>query len=105
MKPKTKNFGLFRCFEPISKQPKQTETNRSNHKFLEKYPNILSFKLFGWVFCFLRFNRNIETLCFCIEVKQPKHTVSKKNRKKPKKTKKKQKKTKKKKKTKKPEKP
>jgi hypothetical protein len=34
VKPKTKSFGLFRCFEPISKQtelfrnkPKQTETN------------------------------------------------------------------------------
>ncbi len=42
-----------------------------------KYPNILSFKLFGWVFCLFRFNRNIETLCFGIEAKQPKQTVSK----------------------------
>ncbi len=30
----------------------QTETNRNNPKFSVKYPNILSFKLFGCVFCF-----------------------------------------------------
>jgi hypothetical protein len=30
----------------------KTETNRNNPKFSEKYPNILSFKLFVWVFCF-----------------------------------------------------
>jgi hypothetical protein len=39
---------------------------------------MLSFKLFGWVFCLFRFNRNIETLCSGIEAKQPKQTVSKK---------------------------
>ncbi len=64
------------------------ETNRNNAKFHEKYPNILSFKLFGWVFCLLRFNPNIETLCFGIEAKQPKQTVSKQKEKKNKKTKK-----------------
>jgi hypothetical protein len=35
MKPKTKNwvcFGLFQCFEPISKQPKQTELFRNKPK-------------------------------------------------------------------------
>ncbi len=32
MKPKTKNFGLFRCFQPISKQPKQTELFRNKPK-------------------------------------------------------------------------
>jgi hypothetical protein len=36
---------------------------------------MLSFKLFGLVFCLFRFNRNIEALCFGIEVKQPKQTV------------------------------
>ncbi len=30
--PKTKYFGLFRCFEPISKQPNQTEQFRSKPK-------------------------------------------------------------------------
>jgi hypothetical protein len=29
------------------------------------------------VFCFFRFNGNIKTLCFGIEAKQPKQTVSK----------------------------
>jgi hypothetical protein len=32
VKPKTKYFGLFRCFEPISKQPKQTELFRNKPK-------------------------------------------------------------------------
>jgi hypothetical protein len=32
---------------------------------------MLSFKVFGWVICLFRFNRNIETLCFGIEAKQP----------------------------------
>ncbi len=32
MKPKKKIFGLFRCFEPISKQPKQTELFRNEPK-------------------------------------------------------------------------
>ncbi len=44
--------------------------------FSEKYPNILSFKLFGWVFCLFWFNRYIKTLCFSIEAKQPKKTFS-----------------------------
>jgi hypothetical protein len=49
-----------------------------------------SIKLFRLVFCLFRFNRNIETLCFIIEAKQPKQTISKqteknqKNRKNPK---------------------
>jgi hypothetical protein len=36
VKPKTKNFGLFRCFEPISKQPKQTELFRNKPKKRKK---------------------------------------------------------------------
>jgi hypothetical protein len=55
------------CFVTTRNKPK-------NPKLFEKYPNILSFKLFGWVFCLFRFNRNIETLCFGIEAKQPKQT-------------------------------
>ncbi len=34
-------------------------------------------KLLRFIFCLFRFNRNIETLCFSIEAKQPKQTVSK----------------------------
>jgi hypothetical protein len=65
---------LFRCFEPISKQPKQTELLRikpnqteSNPKFSEKYQNMLSIKLFRLVFCLFRFNGNIKTRCFGLE--------------------------------------
>ncbi len=32
VKPKTNNFGLFRCFKPISKQQKQTELFRNKLK-------------------------------------------------------------------------
>jgi hypothetical protein len=35
VKSKTKNFGLFRCFEPKSKQPKQTELFRNKLKQTE----------------------------------------------------------------------
>jgi hypothetical protein len=69
---------------------KQTETNRNNPKFSEKYQNMLSIKLFGLVFCLFWFNPNIETLCFDIEAKQPKQIVSKQtktNQNKPNKTK------------------
>jgi hypothetical protein len=38
---------------------------------------MLSIKLFRLVFCLFRFNQHIETLCFGIEPKQPKQTVSK----------------------------
>ncbi len=56
---------------------KETETKQNNTIFSEKYPNMLSFKLFGLVFCLFRFIQNIETLCFGIEAKQPKQTVLK----------------------------
>jgi hypothetical protein len=74
---KKKNFGLFRCFEPISKQPKQTDLFRNKPKQTETTLN------FGKIFelnclggssvCF----GSIETLCFGIEANQPKQTVSK----------------------------
>ncbi len=47
MKPKTKFFGLFRCFEPLSKQPKQTELFRNELKqsgIFWKYLIIFSYK-------------------------------------------------------------
>ncbi len=98
MKPKTKNFGLFRCFEPISKQPKQTELFHNKPKQTETTLNFLKNTqiysllncLGGSSVCF----DSIETLCFGIEVKQPKQTVSKQIEK-TEKTKKKRKKTKK----------
>ncbi len=81
VKPKTKKFGLFFVCFGVSNlywnnQNKQNffVTNRNNPKFSEKYPNMLSFKLFGLVLCLFQFNRNIKTLCFGIEVKQPKLT-------------------------------
>ncbi len=41
---------------------------------------MLSIKLFRLVFCLFWFNRNIETLCFGIEAKQPKQAISKQNK-------------------------
>jgi hypothetical protein len=38
---------------------------------------MLSIKLFRLIFCLFWFNRNIETLCFGIEAKQLKQTISK----------------------------
>jgi hypothetical protein len=84
VKPKTKNFSLFRFVSVFRTYMEITETNRTvsqqtetNPKCYENNPNILSFKLFGWVLCLFRFSRNIKTLCFDIEAKQPKQTVSK----------------------------
>jgi hypothetical protein len=42
---------------------------------------MLSIKQFRLVFCLFWFHRNIKTLCFSIESKQPKQTVSKQTRK------------------------
>jgi hypothetical protein len=78
---KKKKFGLFRCFEPISKQPKLTDLfhnklkqNKTTLNFL-KNPQIYSLSncLGGSP---ARFG-SIETLCFGIEAKQPKQTVLK----------------------------
>ncbi len=69
------------CFGIEAKQQKQTiskqtKTNQNKPEktvnFLKKYQNMLPIKLFWLVFCLFRFNRNIETLCFGIEAKQPK---------------------------------
>jgi hypothetical protein len=82
VKPKTKKIRFVSVFRTYIKT---TETNRSVLKqtettlnFLKNTKkNILSFKLFGLVFCLFWFNRKNETLCFGIEAKQPKQTVSK----------------------------
>jgi len=68
------------CFGIEAKQPKQTvskqteKTKKKNGKTLYFLKNMLRIKLFWLVFCLFRFNRNIETLCFDIESKQPKQT-------------------------------
>jgi hypothetical protein len=63
VKPKTTIFGLFRCFEPISKQLKQTDLFRNKpkqtettHKFFEKYPNIQGGSDKSGIFVFLLLN-------------------------------------------------
>jgi hypothetical protein len=38
---------------------------------------MLCIKLFWLVFCLFWFNRNIESLCFGVEAKQPKQIISK----------------------------
>jgi hypothetical protein len=67
-------FGVSNLYRNNRKKQNCFVTNRNNPKCSEKYPNILSFKLFDWVSCLFQFNRNIETLCFGIEAKQPKQT-------------------------------
>jgi hypothetical protein len=81
VKPKRKKFGLFRCFEPISKQPKQTDLFRNKPKQTETTLNFWkNLQIYSLLNClggsFVCFG-SIETLCFGIEAKQPKQTVSK----------------------------
>ena len=76
-----KKFGLFRCFEPISKQPKQTDLFRNKPKQTETTLNFWkNFQIYSLLNCLggssVCFG-SIETLCFGIEAKQPKQTVSK----------------------------
>jgi hypothetical protein len=77
-------FRLFQLVSVFRTYIETTETNRTVSKqtettlsFLKNTKKKLSIKLFLLVFCLFRFNRNIETLCFGIEPKQPKQTVSK----------------------------
>ncbi len=62
----------------------QTETNWNNPKLSEKYLNMLSIKLFRFVFCLCRFNRNIKTRCFGIELETTETNCFKTNQNKPK---------------------
>ncbi len=62
---------LFRCFEPVSKRPKQTELMVWEIKKVDILTNLL---LFWLVFCLFRLFRNTETPCFNIKAKQPKQT-------------------------------
>jgi hypothetical protein len=81
VKPKRKNFGLFRCFEPTSKQLKQTDLFRNKPKQTKTTLNFWKiFQIYSLLNCLggssVCFS-SIETLCFGIEAKQPKQTVSK----------------------------
>ncbi len=72
---------MFRCFEPISKQPKQTDLFRNKPKQTETTLNFgKNFQIYSFLNClggsFVCFG-SIEILFFGIEVKQPKQTVSK----------------------------
>ncbi len=64
VKSKTKIFGLFRCFELISKQTDCFETNRNNPKFSEKYQICSLSNCFGW-----------SSVCFS-SIETSKHSVS-----------------------------
>ncbi len=63
--------GLFWCFGPVSKQPKQTELMVWGIKKLDIFTNLLLFRL---VFCLFRSFRNTKTPCFDIKAEQPKQT-------------------------------
>jgi hypothetical protein len=60
--------------QTFSKQTKTTETHKNNQNFLIKIPK---YALYQGVLIALLFVsvRNIETLCFGAEAKQPKQTV------------------------------
>ncbi len=76
----TKNKNCRFVSKPISKQPKQTELFRNKPQQPSIFIKISKYALYqtvSVVLCLFRFNRNIKTLCFDIEVKQPKHTISK----------------------------
>jgi hypothetical protein len=65
-------FGLFQCFGPVSKQPKQTELMVWG---MNKVENILTnLLLFRLIFCLFWLFRNTETPCFDIKAQQPKQT-------------------------------
>jgi hypothetical protein len=99
VKPKRKNVGLFRCFEPISKQPKQTNLFRNKPKQTETILNFMKnsqiyslLNCFGRVFCLFWFNQNSlfryrseTTETNCLE-KQTEKTKKTKKRKKTEKT-------------------
>ncbi len=56
-------FGLFRCFGPVSKQPKQTEFSRNKPKQTEKsLKNVLYYGVLETVNFFLGSNQNKQKL-------------------------------------------
>ncbi len=83
--PKQTEQDLFWFVSVFRTYIETTETNRTvlkqtktTQKFLKNTKICSLSNCFGWlVFCLFRFNRNIETLCFGIEAKQLKQTVSK----------------------------
>ncbi len=65
-------FGLFPCFGPVLKQPKQTELIVWGIKKIDILTNLLLF--LRLVFCLFRLFQNTKTPCFNIKAKQPKQT-------------------------------
>jgi hypothetical protein len=61
VKPNKIFFGLFQCFGPVSRQPKQTELMVWGIKKVYILTNLLLFRL---VFCLFRLFRNAKTPCF-----------------------------------------
>ncbi len=66
-----KCFCLFRCFGPVSKQPRQTELMVWGIKKVYILTNLLLFRL---VFCLFLLFWNTQTPCFDIKAQQPKQT-------------------------------
>jgi hypothetical protein len=67
-----KTYSLLNCLGGSSACFGSIETSKIS--VCKRYQNMLPIKLFRLVFCLFRFNRNIKTLCFGIEAKQPKQT-------------------------------
>ncbi len=79
VKPKTKHFSLFRCFKPVSKQPKQTDLFRIKPKQTETTLNFLkNTKIYSLLNCLGGSSVSKQT------EKNEKNEKSEKNRKNPK---------------------
>ncbi len=75
VKAKTKNSGLFRCFEPTSKQNKQTELFRNNPKQLPaKVPKYALYQTVSVALLFVSVQSEHRNSLFRLEAKQPKQT-------------------------------
>jgi hypothetical protein len=84
VKPKTKNFGLFRFVSMFRTYIQTIETNRTVSKltkttlnFYIKIPKYALYQTVSVGLLLFWFNPNIETLCFGLKAKQPKQTISK----------------------------
>ena len=88
-------FGVSNLYRNNRKKQNCFVTNRNNPNFSEKYPNILSFMRFGWVFCLFQINWNSLFRYRSETTETPKQTVSKQTEKTEKKPEKNEKKTKK----------
>jgi hypothetical protein len=68
---KYKNFGLFRCFELISKQPKQTEMFRNKPKQTETTLNFLkNTQIYSLLNCLNPIYKSYVRIQQCVKVRQ-----------------------------------